>query len=59
MTPEAIVNENIPMRRTGTPAEIAAAVAFLLSDQASYITGQTLLVDGGLSVQLSPPHIWM
>lgn len=37
----------IPMRRLGRPDEIAAAIEFLLSEQASYITGQTLFVDGG------------
>jgi NAD(P)-dependent dehydrogenase (short-subunit alcohol dehydrogenase family) len=40
----------IPMRRLGKPGEIAAAVAFLLSDEAGYITGQTLFVDGGGSI---------
>ncbi|MCH8684811.1 SDR family oxidoreductase [Pedomonas mirosovicensis] len=40
----------IPMRRLGKPEEIAAAIAFLLSEDASYITGQTLFVDGGGSV---------
>lgn len=38
----------IPMQRLGAPAEVAAAVAFLLSDAASYITGQTIGVNGGL-----------
>ncbi|SDE74353.1 NAD(P)-dependent dehydrogenase, short-chain alcohol dehydrogenase family [Massilia sp. PDC64] len=37
----------IPMRRLGKPEEIAATIAFLLSDDAAYITGQTLFVDGG------------
>jgi 3-oxoacyl-[acyl-carrier protein] reductase len=38
----------IPLRRFGTPAEIAAAVSFLAGESASYITGQTLCVDGGM-----------
>jgi 3-oxoacyl-[acyl-carrier protein] reductase len=40
----------IPMRRLGQPGEIAATIAFLLSDAAAYITGQTLFVDGGGSI---------
>lgn len=40
----------VPMRRYGKPEEIAAAMAFLASDDAAYITGQTLRVNGGLSM---------
>ena len=38
------------MRRIGEPDEVAAAIAFLASDDASYVTGQTLNVSGGLSM---------
>jgi len=40
----------IPMRRLGTPEQIAAAIAFLASEDAGFITGQTLFVDGGASL---------
>ena len=40
---------SIPARRAGTPDEVAACVRFLASDEASYVTGTTLTVDGGLS----------
>jgi NAD(P)-dependent dehydrogenase (short-subunit alcohol dehydrogenase family) len=44
--------EQYPLRRTGLPVDIANAVVFLCSDEASFITGQALVVDGGLTVQL-------
>lgn len=40
--------DKIPLKRFGKPEEIASAVAFLLSDEASYITGETLKVNGGM-----------
>ena len=44
----------VPMGRFARPDEIAAAIAFFLSEEASFITGQTLFVDGGASVGRSP-----
>jgi NAD(P)-dependent dehydrogenase (short-subunit alcohol dehydrogenase family) len=44
--------EQYPLRRTGVPVDIANAIVFLCSDEASFITGQALVVDGGLSIQL-------
>lgn len=40
----------IPLKRLGQPADVAAAVAFLVSDEAAYITGQVLQVDGGMAM---------
>ena len=46
---EVMVVATVPMGRQGTPEEIAAAVAFLASDDATYVTGHALVVDGGLT----------
>jgi 3-oxoacyl-[acyl-carrier protein] reductase len=46
--PEAVINA-VPAKRPGTPEEVAAAVRFLASDDAAYVTGSTLYVDGGMS----------
>ena len=50
MTPEArtALSGQIPLERLGRPADIAGAVAFLASDAAAYITGQVIVVDGGM-----------
>jgi NAD(P)-dependent dehydrogenase (short-subunit alcohol dehydrogenase family) len=49
------LSARIPLGRMGTDLEVAAVVAFLASDEATYITGQILSVDGGVTAQLSPP----
>jgi 2-hydroxycyclohexanecarboxyl-CoA dehydrogenase len=46
---QGMVNQTV-MKRSGEPEEVAAAIAFLASDDASYVTGQTLNVSGGLSM---------
>jgi 3-oxoacyl-[acyl-carrier protein] reductase len=39
----------IPMRRSGTPEEVARLIAFLCSEDASYVTGATVVIDGGMT----------
>ena len=46
----AVVESHIPMGRSGTPEEMAGLAAYLCSDEASYITGQTIFIDGGLTL---------
>jgi 3-oxoacyl-[acyl-carrier protein] reductase len=41
--------KHIPMRRLGQPAEVAAMVAFLAGDEAAYVTGQVIGINGGLA----------
>jgi len=51
-TGHAFFADQYPLRRTGVPDDIANGIAFLCSDDASFITGHTLTIDGGLTVQL-------
>ena len=50
---EAEAASRIPLGRLGTPADVARAVRFLVSDDASWITGETLVIDGGMMVKPS------
>ncbi|HEX2924066.1 MAG TPA: SDR family NAD(P)-dependent oxidoreductase [Chloroflexota bacterium] len=47
----------VPLGRVGMPSEVAGVVAFLASDDASYVTGQTIYVDGGVLAQLRSPQV--
>jgi glucose 1-dehydrogenase len=55
---KAIVSSHIPLGRPGTAEEMAAAAAFLASDEAAYITGQTLFIDGGLTLYADFREPW-
>lgn len=58
--PESITNafvSRIPMARAGRPEEIAAVIRFLASDEASYLTGQNIVVDGGITAHTGQPDI--
>ena len=48
---EKTAGRHTPMGRSGTPPEVADLIAFLASDEATYITGQTLVIDGGNTIQ--------
>lgn len=55
MPPLEAVVERIPLGRPGTADELAHVIRFLLSPQAGYVTGQTIVVDGGLTI-VAPPY---
>lgn len=55
---KAIVTSHIPMGRPGFSEEMAAATAFLASEEAAYITGQTLYIDGGLTLYADFRETW-
>ena len=48
---DAMVREQVPLARQATAAEVAGAVAYLASDEAGYITGHLLVMDGGYTLR--------
>jgi len=51
------IGKRIPLGAPASPAEIAAAILFLSSDMSSHVTGETLLVDGGIAGVVSLPRL--
>ena len=49
--------DGIPLGRHGTPVEMANVVAFLLSDEASYVTGHIMVADGGITAHTGQPNV--
>lgn len=57
MTPDqlaAVITQTIPLKRRGTPKDMARAALFLASDDSSYCLGSELLVDGGMTQLVNP-----
>ena len=46
------LNSEVPLGRPGKPEEVAALVSWLCSDEASYVTGQSYIIDGGMTQQV-------
>jgi 3-oxoacyl-[acyl-carrier protein] reductase len=47
--PQNVIDRRVPMKRAGLPSEVAALVSFLASDQAGYISGQQISINGGMA----------
>lgn len=49
---DAMMGQRTPLRRWGKPEEMAGAIVYLASDAAAYLTGQTIVIDGGLTIAI-------